>query len=145
MVVAFYSIGKLGFLIPTGYMTASAYAKFPKRLGTGAETLLLVSANVLISVFFLSGLYAIAGALADVYNIKLGQAMAPCLFFLFLHLFTDTTNYLFFSVCFIPGFNYSISNAYGLSKFFYACIFIVFLANTGGQSCKYLTTKNSIS
>ncbi|KAI4464909.1 sodium:neurotransmitter symporter superfamily [Holotrichia oblita] len=88
MVVAFYSIGKLGFLIPTGYMTASAYAKFPKRLGTGAETLLLVTANVLISVFFLSGLYAIAGALADVFKIKLEQAMAPS-YALYLALITQ--------------------------------------------------------
>lgn len=77
MVVAFYSIGKLGFLIPTGYMTASAYAKFPKRLGTGAETLLLVASNVLISMFFLSGMYAIGGALAEAYEVKLTHVMAP--------------------------------------------------------------------
>lgn len=77
MVVAFYSIGKLGFLIPTGYMTASAYAKFPKRLGTGAETLLLVTANVFISMFFLSGMFAIAGALAYFFKVKLAHVVAP--------------------------------------------------------------------
>ncbi|GJQ66892.1 hypothetical protein Trydic_g7914 [Trypoxylus dichotomus] len=77
MVVAFYSIGKLGFLVPTGYMTASAYAKFPKRLGTGAETLLLITANVVISMFFVSGMYAIAGALAEAYQVKLNYIMSP--------------------------------------------------------------------
>ncbi|XP_022913703.1 sodium- and chloride-dependent glycine transporter 2-like [Onthophagus taurus] len=77
LIIAFYTIGKLGFLVPTGYMTASAYAKFPKRLGTGAETLLLVISNVFISLFFLSGMFAIGGALAKQFDVEIQAVMSP--------------------------------------------------------------------
>lgn len=58
-------------------MTSSAYAKFPKRLGTGAETLLLVTTNVVISMFFASGMFSIAGALAKSLNVKVVEVMSP--------------------------------------------------------------------
>lgn len=71
-----FSFRKLGMVVPTGYMTYSAYTKF-SRFGPSTEALIIVLLNMLQTLYLLGLFYSIAGVHAMNLGIPIDATIVP--------------------------------------------------------------------
>ncbi|KAF2895428.1 hypothetical protein ILUMI_10750 [Ignelater luminosus] len=71
--VLWYSLCRLGLLVPTGFMTNSAYATFESSIAT--ECLIIVICSVIFAGYYLTVFFSIAGVLAKAIGVNVESIM----------------------------------------------------------------------